>query len=68
MTKHPGTIVLVDEDAHTEKTVRAVEVPESVAFVDGAPVVRVVSRKRGDDRELLAYGADGALLQTTITR
>lgn len=68
MTKHPGTIVLVDEDARTEKKLRAADVPESVAFVGDVPVVRVVSRKRGDERELLAYGADGALLQTTLSR
>ena len=67
--KHPGTITIVDEDAGTEKKVRATEVPETVAFIGDVPVVRVVSRKRTDEaREVMSYGADGALLQSTLMR
>lgn len=67
--KHPGTITIVDEDARTEKKVAASEVPESIAFIGDVPVVRVVSRKRSDDaREVMSYGADGALLQSTLMR
>lgn len=66
--RHPGTITMIDEDAHTEKKVAAAEVPESVAFVGGTPVVKVVSRKRLDGaREIMSYGGDGALLQTTMS-
>jgi hypothetical protein len=67
--KHPGTITIVDETAGTEKQVRASDVPESVAFIGDVPVVRVVSRTRDDGaRDVMSYGADGALLQSTLMR
>lgn len=67
--KHPGYITIVDDDAHTEKRVAAADVPETVAFIGDDAVVRVVSHKRSDGaREVLSYGADGALLQSTLMR
>jgi hypothetical protein len=67
--KHPGTITIVDEDAGTEKKVPVSDVPETVAFIGDVPVVRVVSRKRSDAaREVMSYGVDGALLQSTLMR
>ncbi len=58
------------EDA-TKGTVQerpADEVPDTVAWVDGIAVVRVVAEDRGDERVLRSYGADGALLQSTVMR
>lgn len=65
-------IVFEDADAGTRTERRAEEVPESVAWAmrDGRriPVVRVVARMRGADRELQSFGEDGALLATTVQR
>jgi hypothetical protein len=66
--KHPGAIVLVDEDKGTKKTAQAKDVPPSVAFVNEVPVVRVVARRLGEEREVQSYGADGALLSSTLMR
>lgn len=67
---HPGEIVFVDETAGSERTEPAANVPDEVAFavVDGEPipVVRVVAVTHGDKREIRSYGADGALLATTL--
>jgi len=67
---HPGEIVFVDEDAGTEKTLTISEVPSSVAFVDTdagpIPVTRVVARRRGQQREIQSFGADGGFLASTL--
>jgi hypothetical protein len=65
--KHPGTITMVDADAKTEKKVAASSVPPSIAFIDDVAVVKIVTRKSVNGaREMSSYGADGALLSTTI--
>lgn len=66
---HPGSITFVDEGS--ERVERASEVPESLRFAtcrDGAlvPVVRVVAVHAGDQRTIREYGADGALLRSTV--
>jgi hypothetical protein len=66
--KHPGTIEMVDEDADTRRSVEAASAPETVAFVDGTPVVRIVKSTRGEEIFIRSYGVDGALLSTTVGR
>ena len=70
MSAHPGVITFVDEDQGTESQVSADSVPEGIAFVwspeGSVPVVRVVSHLRGAQRVIRSYGADGALLESTV--
>lgn len=66
--KHPGKIEMVDAERDTSHTVDAAGAPPSVAFVDGRPVTKIVKSRRGDDVVLRSYGADGALLSTTVGR
>ena len=69
--EHPGTLTFLDEDTGTER-VRAVgEVPATIAWATDAagrtvPVVRVVSHRRGAQRIIQSFGADGALLSRTV--
>lgn len=67
---HPGAIVMVNDWEHTERTVPVAEVPESIAYARvgdaWVPVTRVVATLQGDTRTLRSYGADGALLSSTI--
>ncbi len=69
--EHPGTITFVDLDAGTTREESAAAVPETIAWVVVAgarvPVTRVESRARGGAREILKYGADGALLEVTLS-
>jgi len=63
------TITFVDETS--ERVEQAADVPESIRFAtnrDGAlvPVVRVVAVTAGDQRTIREYGADGALLRSTV--
>ena len=66
---HPGTVVFDDGGGNT-RSVPVDEVPESLRFAEGpggrVPVVRVVARTRGDQREILEYGPGGLLLRTTL--
>lgn len=69
--KHPGTITFVE--GSSEKVEQASTVPESIRFApdkDGKlqPVVRVVAIAAGDQRTIREYGADGALLRSTVQR
>lgn len=68
---HPGTVVFVDLDAGTSREESAASLPDTIAWVqvgaERVAVTRVESRKRGESREILKYGADGALLETTIS-
>lgn len=68
---HPGTVVFVDLDAGTSREESAASLPETIAWVQvggqKVAVTRVESRKRGESREIMKYGADGALLETTIS-
>lgn len=68
---HPGTVVFVDLDAGTSREEAASSLPETIAWVQvgdqRVAVTRVESRKRGESREILKYGADGALLETTVS-
>ena len=68
--QHPGTIVFEDEVRGTSEEKDASSVPETVAFaeVDGelVPVVKVVMSQQGDEIAIRSYGADGALLTSTI--
>lgn len=66
---HPGTITFVDDTS--ERVEQASDVPESIRFAmnrDGVlvPVVRVVAIGAGDQRTIREYGADGALLRSTV--
>jgi hypothetical protein len=69
-TPHPGSIEFVDETLQSTEVVAADSVPDSIAWYNDGhgrrPVVRVVAHMRGDQRILRSYGANGALLQTTI--
>jgi hypothetical protein len=67
-TKHPGTIEFVDDALQTTKQESAATVPESIAFVGGVPVVKIVHSKRGDEHVIRSYDADGKLLQSTLAR
>jgi len=68
---HPGTVVFVDLDAGTSREESAASLPETIAWVQvgdqRVAVTRVESRKRGESREIMKYGADGALLETTVS-
>ncbi len=67
---HPGHIVFEDADADTRRRRPVDQVPDTIAWaqVDGRrlPVTRVVSRMRGDDRQIQCFGPDGALLSSTV--
>ncbi len=70
---HPGHVTFVEQGpTGSERVVPIDQVPESLAFVRengvAEPVVRVVSRPRGDSREVKSYGVDGRLLLTTFQR
>jgi hypothetical protein len=71
VAEHPGTITFVDRDTGTVEEKPASDIPEGIAWVerDGVriPVVRVESGKVGEAREILRYGPDGALLDTTVS-
>lgn len=43
----------------------ASEVPTTIAFVGGVPVVRVVAEPYGEQRIIRSYDASGALLEST---
>ncbi len=62
--KHPGTITFV-EKGKPDEVMSADKVPDSVAFYEDVPVVRVVSELVEKKRIIRSYGADGALLSTT---
>lgn len=62
------TIRFEDASRGTVQQCSSAEVPATIAFVDGVPVVRVVAQMRGEDREICSYGANGALLSTTMQR
>jgi hypothetical protein len=69
--KHPGRVLFVD--GNTQEVIReadAAELPPSIAFVelDGRlePVVRIVSYTTDSQRIIRQYGADGALLLSTV--
>lgn len=66
--KHPGRIEMVDDETGKTHAVDAASAPATVAFVDGKPVVKIVKSRRGDDVLVRSYGADGALLSTTVGR
>lgn len=67
---HPGSIVFVDAQAKTEKTLPVAQVPERIAWgeLEGQPVavVRVVATTGEGRRELHSYAADGRLVSTTV--
>ncbi len=69
-TAHPGTITFVDPDGGSrERSVS--DVPETIAWSTGpdgtaTPVTRVVASMRGEQRLIRSYGADGALLSSTV--
>ena len=69
--EHPGTITFVDRDTGTVEEKPASSVPEGIAWYEGdgvrIPVVRIESGLAGERREILRYGADGALLDTTVS-
>jgi hypothetical protein len=65
---HPGKVELVDEERGTREVMDVKDVPASVAFSNGAPVVRVVHSKRGTEHIVRSYGVDGALLSSTVAR
>lgn len=62
------TIRFEDAALGTVEERSSADVPESIAFVDGVPVVRVVAQMRGDTREIQSFAASGALLATTMQR
>jgi hypothetical protein len=72
MSMHPGTILFEDADTGTTHTRTVDAVPERIAWADveggREPVVRVVSTMRGQQRTIRSYGADGALLSSTVQR
>ncbi|HZN94023.1 MAG TPA: hypothetical protein VFB81_15025 [Myxococcales bacterium] len=69
--QHPGTIVYVNGDTGEESASPISEVPEELRFApdqDGnlVPVVRVVARTAGDQRNIHELGPDGQLLRSTV--
>lgn len=67
MNRHPGKVVFVDGDTGRvvlEKD--AAEVPEAQRFAGQVPVVKVVATVFADQRSVREYGADGALLRSTL--
>lgn len=64
--KHPGQIEMVDEETGKRHAVAAASAPPEVAFVGGQAVVRIVKSRRGSEVLLRSFGADGALLSTTV--
>ncbi len=69
--EHPGRVVFVD--GNTQEVIReadAAELPQSIAFVELEgrlePVVRIVSFTDESQRIIRQYGADGALLLSTV--
>lgn len=59
------TIRFEDASLGTVHERDAAEVPASVAFVGGVPVVRVVAEPHGEQRVIRSYAADGTLLEST---
>ena len=69
----PEKVVFVDIDTDVITETALAEVPESIAWVtvngQRLRVTRVESQNMGaDQREIRSYGADGALLATTLLR
>lgn len=67
---HPGTVAFLDRDTGVHTVTPVAELPESIAWAMvgdvKVPVVRVESTAAGGRREIFRYGADGALLDTTV--
>ena len=68
--KHPGTIAHEDQVDGRKWTVRAAEVPRTIAWIKvherWVAVTRIVAIGTRERREILQYAADGTLLQSTI--
>ena len=68
--KHPGEIVHEDLTEGRKWTRKASEVPQSIAWVevkgDWRPVVRIEIIGTVGRRHISKFGADGALLETTV--
>ena len=68
--RHPGEIAYEDMIESRKWTRDAAEVPQTVAWVrDGeswAPVMRIVSSGVPGRRRIDKFGADGALLESTV--
>ena len=67
---HPGEITFVDPDG-SSRVKPAADVPDTIAWAADAdgqptPVTRVVASMRGQQRLIRSYGADGALLSSTV--
>ncbi len=70
---HPGEIVFIDGNTgNIVSREDARQLPEALVFAETAggkvPIVKVVAHTHGDRREIMEYGADGALLRTTMQR
>ena len=68
---HPGKIVFIDGD--TDEVVSEdpiAEVPEELQFAETdrgpVPIVKVVSRTKGEERTISEYGPDDELLRRTV--
>ena len=68
--KHPGEIVHDDKVDGRTWTVKASEVPETIAWVDvngvREPVVRIEITGTREQRRITKFGRDGQMLETTI--
>ena len=68
---HPGEITFIDHSTGETRISAASDVPETIAWatVDGekVPIIRVESHVMGNRREIHRYGADGALVDSTVS-
>lgn len=67
---HPGEIVHEDRVTGRTWTVRASEVPSTIAWVEVEgrfePVVRIEITGTPDQRRITKYGRDGQMLESTV--
>jgi hypothetical protein len=67
---HPGEITFVDPDG-SSRVRSAADVPDTIAWAEGPdgqprPVTRIEASMRGQQRLIRSFGADGALLASTV--
>jgi len=69
---HPGTLTFVNLTTGVVNVRPVAEVPDTIAWYTAGdarvPVARVEARENGGAMEITRYGADGALLDVTVSR
>ena len=68
--RHPGNIVHNDKVATRQWTIRAEDIPQSIAWVrvgdTWRPVIRIEITGSEERREFTKFGPDGEFLETTV--